>query len=291
MDTLLEGGGTPTSPCFFLVLVYTGGMKESIDMKNLITLFLTVFQITSALGITWSEMSYVYDSDHTDNFAVASYTPNDELFVVWSSTWPLIYYDIGFVKVAEDGTLTIPPTRIFTEDGVDDRAPTVTVSQGHAHVFWRRWTDGDFDIWYTQIDTEDGSYIVEPKPLLDSNTPNDLFMYAVPDHNDDIHLLYFDLVWNGEIWWEAALHAKISSTGDLLASGHLFTSNPNYGRVYYDKGIAVDSDNNVHIVYPYDPQLSDYVYKIIYRKLDGDADDIEWGQWGYDSAHTFMPSE
>ncbi|MCK4593474.1 hypothetical protein KAU45_03150, partial [bacterium] len=241
-------------------------------MKNLITLLLTVFLISSALGITWSDWSYIIDSEHGDYRPVASYTPSDELFVVWFSAWALFYYDISFASVAEDGTLTIPPARIFTEDSVDDRAPTVTVdSQGHAHVFWRRWTDGDFHIWYTQIDTEDGSYVVDPKPLLGSNTPDDLYMYAVPDHNDDVHLLYFDFVWSGEVWWEAALHAKISSSGNLLASGHLITDNPYYERVYYDKGIAIDSDNNVHVVYTYDPQLPDYVYKIIYRKLDGDT--------------------
>ncbi|MCK4593600.1 hypothetical protein KAU45_03795, partial [bacterium] len=138
-------------------------------MKRLIV---SIFLATTVFGqvidnFPWSDPIFIVDSDHPEDYPVAKYTPNDEMFVVWDSAWATVYYDVSYAQVAEDGTLTIPPTRIFEEDGVVDGYPTVAVDfQGHAHVFWRRNTSGLFDIWYTQIDTDDGAYLVDPNLLI-----------------------------------------------------------------------------------------------------------------------------
>ncbi len=224
------------------------------------------------LAFTWSEPSYIIDSIHADLDPVATYTPDDEMFVVWFSAWATHYYDVSFAKVAEDGSLSIEPTRIFTEDGVADRAPTVAVdSQNNAHIFWRRQSSGELNIWYMQVDAADGSYLVDPMQLIDSNTPGDIFMYAVPDVNDNIHLLYCTNSWDGDVWWDQPMHAKIASDGTLLAYDHAITNDSYYEVRYFDKGIVADPDGNVHIVYTYYCGFdSTNDYSIVYRKIDGD---------------------
>ncbi|HDR06930.1 MAG TPA: hypothetical protein ENN88_04780, partial [Candidatus Coatesbacteria bacterium] len=217
-------------------------------MKKII-IILTLVVSMPGLAFTWSELTYIIDSIHADLNPVAAYTPDDEMFVVWFSAWATHYYDVSFAKVAEDGSLSIEPTRIFTDDSVDDRAATVTVdSQNHAHIFWRRQTGG---VWYTQVDAADGSYLVAPTQLIDSNTPGDIFMYAVPDLNDDIHLLYCSNSWDGEQWWDQPFHAVISFDGELLGYDQAVTDDSDYESVSFDKGIACDSDGNVHVVYTY----------------------------------------
>ncbi|MCX7022897.1 MAG: T9SS type A sorting domain-containing protein [bacterium] len=232
--------------------------------------------VTAAFGqyiddFPWSEPTYIIDSEHRDYQPVVGYTPDDEMFVVWFSAWATHYYDVSFAKVAEDGSLSIEPTRIFTEDGVDDRAATVAVdSQNHAHIFWRRQTGGEFNIWYTQVDAADGSYLVDPVQLIDSNTPSDIFMYAVPDLNDNIHLLYCSNSWDGERWWDQPFHAVVSPDGVLLGYDQAVTDDSAYESVSFDKGIACDSDGNVHVVYTYFNNTDPVDYSIIYRKIDGD---------------------
>ncbi|MCX7020746.1 MAG: hypothetical protein NTW26_00460, partial [bacterium] len=236
-------------------------------MKKILVIFVFC-TFLPGLAFTWSDPIYIIDSEHNDYTAITSFTPNESLFAVWFSAWATHYYDVSYAQVAEDGTLTIPPTRIFTEDGVDDRAPTVAVdSQGHAHVFWRRWTGGDYDIWYAQIDTADGSYIVEPKDLIKAVTVVDIFLNAVVDGSDNVHLLYCGYVWNGEEGWESPLYAKLDSSGNLLFSDKIVADDPAYDAAYFDKGIGVDSDGNAHIAY--DIAVGSDDWTVIYRKLDG----------------------
>ncbi|MCK4594319.1 T9SS type A sorting domain-containing protein [bacterium] len=246
-------------------------------MKHvIITLFLATIVFGQVIDdFPWSDPIYIIDGDHTEDDPVAKYIPNDEMFVVWFSGWPLIYNDISYAQVTEEGELTIPPTRIFEEDGINDRMPTVAVdSQGHAHIFWRRNTSGLFDIWYTQIDTDDGAYLVDPKLLIPVPTNgNNLFMYAVPDDEDNIHLLYCIREWDGIEWWESPQHAKIAPDGTLLGFNHRIAEDSGYEmKVTWGEGIAVDSDGNVHATYTFDRSRlngsSDF--SVVYRKLDGD---------------------
>ncbi len=236
--------------------------------KIILILCLLAALLHPASAVRWSDPTYIIDSEHHDYTAVSSFTPEESLFAVWFSGWAIHYYDVSYAQVTEDGTLTIPPTRIFTEDGVDDRAITVTVdSQGHAHIFWRRWTAGDHDVWYTQIDTVDGSYIVDPIQLIEANTPDDLFMNAVVDGSDNVHLLYCGFVWDGDEWWEAPLYAKLDPSGNLLFFDMMIADDPVYEVAYRDKGIAVDSDENAHVVFTIPIAPDDWT--VLYRKLDG----------------------
>ncbi|MCD4733412.1 hypothetical protein K8R78_04150, partial [bacterium] len=154
------------------------------------TLLLTVLLVSlSCFAVAWEEPTYIIDSEHSDRTPVAAYTPDDQQFITWYSGWSTVYYDVSFAQVNEAGELTIPPTRIFEKDGIEDRAGTVTVdSLGHAHIFFRRNTTGDLDIWYTQVDTADGSYLVDSKLLIPAQTPVDWFMYAACDSDDNVHL-------------------------------------------------------------------------------------------------------
>jgi hypothetical protein len=243
-------------------------------------LIISLIIVTAACGqyiddFPWSNPIYIIDSVHSEEKPVAVYTPNDEMFVVWFSAWATVYYDISFAQITEDGTQTIPPTRIFEEDGIDDRAPTVAVdSQGHAHIFWRRNTSGFSDIWYTQVDVTDGSYIVEPKLLISPTAnPVNLFMYAIPDDKDNIHLLYCIREWDGFEWWESPQHAKVAPDGTLLAYDHHIAEDSEYElKVTWGEGIAVDSDGNVHVVYTFDRSRLNGMedYSVVYRKIDGD---------------------
>ncbi|MCX7021545.1 MAG: T9SS type A sorting domain-containing protein [bacterium] len=235
--------------------------------------------VTAALGqyiddFPWSDPIYIIDSPHGELDPVAKYTPSDEMFVVWFSGWPTVYYDVSYAQVAEDGTLTIPPTRIF-EDGIDDRSPTVAIdSQGHAHIFWRRNTTGLSDIWYAQIDTANGSCLVNPKLLITMPAePENLYMYAVPDNGNNIHLLYCISEWDGLKWWESPQHAKIAPDGTLLGYNHRIAEDSGYELIAtWGEGIAVDSDGNVHVVYTFDRSRLNGMedYSVVYRKIDGD---------------------
>ncbi|HUT97741.1 MAG TPA: T9SS type A sorting domain-containing protein [bacterium] len=125
-------------------------------------------------------------------------------------------------------------------------------------------------MWYTQIDTADGSYLVDPKHLFDFDTDADWTMYAVCDDDDNVHLLYTGYVWNGEEWYRSPLHAKVDSTGNLLASNHVICDDPVYAYVSWDKGMTVDSDGNVHVAYTYYTGVTEDDYSVAYRKIDGD---------------------
>jgi hypothetical protein len=228
------------------------------------------FLVSSSSAVYWSDILYILDSEHAEEDEVACYTPNNQLFVTWGSAWLGYYLDVSYAQVEEDGTLSIPPTRIF-EDDVDDRMPTVAAdSLGHAHISWLRKTAGYLQMWYTQIDTADGSYLVEPKHLFDFDTDADWTMYAVCDEDDNVHLLYTGYVWNGEEWYRSPLHAKVDSAGNLLASNHVICDDPVYAYVSWDKGMTVDSDGNVHVVYTYYTGVTQDDFSVAYRKIDGD---------------------
>jgi hypothetical protein len=242
-------------------------------MKRIALLLLTLAINTSA--VRWSDPTYIIDSEHSDSSQVAAYTPDDQQFVVWFSAWGTVYYDISFAQVNEAGELTIPPTRIFEEDGIDERAPTVTVdSLGHAHIFWRRNTVGSRDIWYTQVDTADGSYLVSPKLLITAQTPVDLFMYAACDSDDNVHLFYCDRDYDAveDDWYDAPMYAKLDSAGDIIFSDKFVAQGSEYEVMYpEDKGLAVDSDGNVHIVFTHNDFNNPDTYDdtIGYRKMNG----------------------
>ncbi len=242
-------------------------------MKCLKLIILVVLiGVSTVSAVYWSDIIYVLDSENRDTKVAASYNfADDNLFLVWSSVMPMNYYDVSYAQVEEDGILSIPPTRIFEDDGVEDRSPTVAVdSLGHAHVFWLRDTAGNLQMWYTQIDTADGSCLVDPIHLFDFNTDAAWYMYAVCDENDYIHLLYTGYVWSGEEWYCSPLHAKIDSAGNLLAFNHVICDDPEYAYISFDKGLTVDSDGNVHIVYSYFTGVSEEDYSVVYRKIDGD---------------------
>ncbi len=243
-------------------------------MKKSLLAILLIGLFTSLWAVKWDDPVYILDSEHAEVSIFSAYTPDDQLFVVWMSAWTPYYYDISYAQVLEDGTLTIQPTRIFEDDGVDERSATVTVdSLGHAHVFWQRAVEEPHDIWYCQLDTTDGSYIVDPKHLIDTQTPADLYMYAVSDENDNIHLLYCISEWDGEDWWNSLQHAKLDSSGNLLAYDHAISDDSFYRMSpTWDKGIAVDSDGNVHVVYTYSFTIPDdgIDHSVVYRKIDGD---------------------
>jgi hypothetical protein len=241
-------------------------------MKFLRLIILAVLiGVSTSFAVYWSDISYILDSEHSDRDEVAAFTPNQELFCVWASAYFGHYFDVSYAQVEEDGTLSIPPTRIFEEDGVEDRSPTIAVdSLGHAHIFWLRDTAGNLQMWYTQIDTADGSYLVEPEHLFDFNTDAAWPMYAVCDEDDYIHLLYTGYVWSGEEWYRSPLHAKVDSAGNLLASNHVICDDPEYAYVSFDKGITVDSDGNVHVVYTDYTGVTEDDYTVVYRKIDGD---------------------
>ncbi|MCK4594703.1 hypothetical protein KAU45_09385, partial [bacterium] len=243
-------------------------------MKKIIIILLICLS-TILWAVRWSEPSYIINTDYSETSPFSAFTPNEELFVVWSSVCRNQYYDICFAQVTEDGTLTIPPTYIFNQEDLDNRSATVTVdSFGHAHVFSRKsYDDNKYDIYYTQIDTADGSYIVNPTQIIEPNTTNDPYMYAITDKYNNIHLLYCGFfITGGDEWetkqWESPLHAKIDPSGVLLSFDNIVIDNPDYDLDNRDKGIAVDSDGNVHIVFCI---CESQDRTVIYRKLDGNS--------------------
>ncbi len=241
-------------------------------MKTL--LLLVLLASLPCFSVAWEEPTYIIDSEHDDSSQVAAYTPDDQQFVVWFSVCGMVYYDISFAQVNEAGELTIPPTRIFEEDGIDERLPTVTVdSLGHAHIFWRRNTVGTRDIWYTQVDTADGSYLVSPKLLITAQTPVDLFMYAACDSDDNVHLQYCDRDYDSgeDEWYDAPMYAKLDSAGDIIFSDKFVADESKYEAEYRGTGLAVDSDGDAHIVFVYDDfnNPDTYNYTIGYRKMSG----------------------
>ena len=240
-------------------------------MRKLALLLLVLTINTSA--VRWSVPTYIINSEHNDYKQVAAYTPNDQLFVVWSSIWGTVYYDVSFAQVNEVGELTIPPTRIYEEDGIYDAYITVAVdSLGHAHIFWRRSASGSHDIWYTQVDTADGSYLVNRKLLITAQPHTDLFMYAVCDSDNNAHLLYCGAQYDAveDDWWDACQYAKVDPGGNLLFSDKLVSMDISYEQVYFDKGIAVDSDGDAHFALVFqEPSNPDYDRTIGYRKMSG----------------------
>jgi hypothetical protein len=241
-------------------------------MKKVALLLVTLAINTSA--VRWSDPTYIIDSEHGDFTPVAAYTPDDQQFITWFSGWPTVYYDVSFAQVNEAGELTIPPTRIFEEDGIEDRAGTVTVdSLGHAHIFFRRNTSGDLDIWYTQVDTADGSYLVDPKLLIPAQTPVDWFMYAACDSDDNVHLQYCDRDYDAveDDWYDAPMYAKLDSGGEIIFSDKFVAQGSEYEAVYRGTGLAVDSDGDAHIVFVYEDfnNPDTYYFTIGYRKMSG----------------------
>ncbi len=239
------------------------------------TLLLTVLLVSlSCFAVAWEEPTYIIDSEHSDRTPVAAYTPDDQQFITWYSGWSTVYYDVSFAQVNEAGELTIPPTRIFEKDGIEDRAGTVTVdSLGHAHIFFRRNTTGDLDIWYTQVDTADGSYLVDSKLLIPAQTPVDWFMYAACDSDDNVHLFYCDRDYDAveDDWYDAPMYAKLDSAGDIIFTDKFVADESKYEAEYRGTGLAVDSDGDAHIVFVYDDFNNPDTYNntIGYRKMSG----------------------
>ncbi|PXF53299.1 MAG: hypothetical protein C4B56_02405 [Candidatus Methanophagaceae archaeon] len=159
----------------------------------------------------------------------------------------------------------------ITNDSTYSINPRIAVdSNNNVHIVWEDNRDGNYWIYYTKLDNQ-GNTLIDDKQIL--SLPfigsNELFTYDAPsialDSNDNIHLAFIDYV-DSAIY--EVFYVKLDNNGTILGDIKRVDNNLALKR---SPDIAVDSDNNVHIVWE---DYTDYPTEVYYSKLDSSGNII-----------------
>jgi hypothetical protein len=210
------------------------------------------------------------DSDQPD-VAIDS---NGNIHIVYSE-YAESYREIWYTMLDKDGNTLIEDTRITPDDDNDSTRPAIVIdSTNKVHITWRdwRWDDGEsHEVTYTKLDPSlddmDGNAanpatitLVDDKRLTNIGSYYILSVRMAIDSNDAIHIVFDDYD-NDDIDY-----MKIDKDGNELIATTALRDNVGHWRGY--PGVALDSNDNVHITWAEYEEVTDYD-EVYFMMLDG----------------------
>ena len=170
-------------------------------------------------------------------------------------------YEIYYTKLDNNGNTVVDDTRLTV--AAYALGPSVAVDSGdNIHIAWRDKRDGNYEIYYTKLDNN-GNTLVDDTRLTD-NTAYSMYPSIAADSSDNMHISWHDKRdGNYEIYY-----TKLSNTGATLIDDTRLTDASGYS---YFSGVAVDSSDNIHIVWRDKRHGNGEIY---YTKLDNNGNTV-----------------
>jgi parallel beta-helix repeat protein len=197
----------------------------------------------------------------------------NDLHIVWGDNYPWNdkeYDELHYMLLdPPTGNILINRTRLTSFDWDRTSKPTINVdTSNNVHVIFQ---DKGFpesqEIMYMKLnpglDDKNGDAadinqikIIDEKLLTPDDDEHNKFPFAVIDPQNNLHLVYYDDVWDGDIWY-----MKLNSNGNIISGPDWISLNDHAAtNSYYNKvAFALDSSNQPHIVWCDDRGAQSYM--------------------------------
>ncbi len=197
---------------------------------------------------------------------------DENVHIVWSDNREKYdVFNLYYTKLSKDGRKLVNDIKITENEGHWSVEPSIALdSHDNIHIIWvdnrNGLAGGGWDIFYKKLDNQ-GKTIVDDLQLT-YNTFWDLSPSIALDPMDNIHLAWAQ---NREDSWEI-FYMKLNNEGNKMSERRL-TFDPTNSESPY---IAIDSNNNIHIVWTnWDQAWPTFnMIEIYYTKLNSDGDTI-----------------
>jgi len=195
-----------------------------------------------------------------------------------------IYYE----KLDNNGNTLMDDKRLTTDPGESFRRTMAIDSDNNIHMAWEDNRDGNFEIYYKQFPvgaTQEEIDDIDDKRL--TTAPDNSYTPAMAiDSNSDVHIVWNDRRdGNTEIYYK-----KLDNSGDTLVDDKRLTTGSSLS---VSPAIAIDSNNNVHIVWENDEYSGSGAnpmnWEIYYTKLDNSGDSLVDDKMLADSSSGWHP--
>jgi len=228
--------------------------------KNFFLIILLAIGLNYPSGICFSDwgatkrITWTSSDSYDPEIAIDS---NNNLHLVWCDYTPgnsEIYY-----KRSTDGGLTWSGSKRLTWNSGNSVYPAIAIdSNNNLHVVWCDSTPGNWEIYYKR--STDGGLSWGAMKRLTWNSGSSCDPAIAIDSNNNLHVMWHD--WTPGNW---EIYYKRSTDGGSTWNATkriTWTSSDSY-----DPEIAIDSNNNLHLVWcDYTPGNSEIYYK---RSTDG----------------------
>jgi len=166
--------------------------------------------------------------------------------------------EIYYTKLDNKGTTLVDGTRLTPTASADSYRTAIAVdTNNNIHITWNDERDGNWEIYYTKLDSN-GNTLVDDTRLTTASGYSWCPAIAV-DTNNNIHITWHD---KRDGNWEI-YYTKLDNAGNTLVDDTRLT--PTDSSLSSSPAIAVDTNNNVHIIWK---DERDGNWEIYYTKLD-----------------------
>ena len=215
-------------------------------------------KLTVLIGYGYDEEAYVLGYPRIANDS------NDNVHVVWDdgrNPKSELYY----MKLDNNGNKLVSDKRLTYDSELSWHQDNIIDSDDNIHIAWADYRFGTEGIYYTKLDNNGNTLIDDKRVTENSESLWDLTSGI--DSNDNIHIAYSDHgvgEYNTEIYY-----TKLDNNGNPLVDNLRLTNDP---KISSGPAIAVDSNNNVHIVW--EDSRDGLFPEIYYTKLDNNGNTL-----------------
>jgi len=200
-------------------------------------------------GTTWStDKRLTWDPDINSVRASVAIGPNNHVHVVW--TKGLNSYEI-FYKRSTDGGTTWGVAKRLTWSSGDDDSPDISIDSGNAvHVVWSGPAYDDEEIYYKR--SADGGTTWGPSKRLTWTLLFARYPAMAIDSTNTIHIVWTHK--RQDMWKSQIYYRKSGDGGATWSTWETLTQT--LGGAATSPGIAIDSSDNIHVVWSHDSSYS-----------------------------------
>jgi len=142
--------------------------------------------------------------------------------------------------------------------------PSIAIdNNGNVHMVWYDYRGGDQEIYYKKLDNN-GNIIVDDTRLTNYSGPSLNPSIAI-DNDNNVHVVWLDYRDGGR---RGIYYTKLNNDGNIIVNDIRLTAHPSMS---YDPSIAIDSHNNIHIIWS---EYEDGDVEIYYEKLDNNGNTL-----------------
>lgn len=186
---------------------------------------------------------------------------SDNIHLVWQENRDgnaEIYYK----KLDNNGGNLTLDIRLTTDPSISFYPSVSRDASGNVHVVWLDDRDLNGEIYYTKL-SNTGATIIDDLRIT-TNTADSAFPSLASDSGGNLHLVWVDgRDGNAEIYYK-----KLDNSGASLSIDIRLTTDP---AISTQPAIAVDSNNNLHVVWTDDRDGNSEIY---YKKLDNNGNNL-----------------
>lgn len=171
-----------------------------------------------------------------------------------------------YMKIDDEERVVVEKTRIVSFSKCPESLSIVTDIEGQVHVSWMGYINENSEIYYLKLDNNGSILVGERKVSFNPRTSRDPSLAV--DLKGNVHIVWSDSRdGNYEVYY-----TKLNSRGDILISEKRLTA----ADLKYSLGasIAVDTQDNLHIIWIDNRNEGKHLKGIYYKKLDSEGNEI-----------------